>query len=187
MPEADDLALLRDCLAGRPGAWEAFVARFTPLAQWVARRVAAKRGRRLDEAQLEDACQEAFLALSRDDARRLRQFRPERGRLASWVGLVARQAALKHLEMVAGPETVSLTEASAVPAPAADETEALFRQALSAFPGREAFCLRLLVERGLTMTEVARILRVSRQTAYQIRQRSLALLGRELERIRRSP
>lgn len=165
MPDPDD-ALIETFLAGRR---EPFVRRFRPLIAWVVRRAAG-------EAR-EDLVQEAFVALLEGDGRRLRQYRPGMGcRAASWVGLVARQTALKALERERGRREVRLVRAEAIEAPEPGPDTEPLRRALDALPDREALCLRLLVQQGMGAPDVARVLGVERQTVYAIRDRAMERL-----------
>jgi RNA polymerase sigma-70 factor (ECF subfamily) len=91
-------------LAGdEPAALSRFVRRLTPIVQArVARKLLLYRDRagaqRDVRQEVEDLTQEVFLALFADEARVLRDWRPERGlSLANFVGLVAERQALSVL------------------------------------------------------------------------------------------
>lgn len=173
-PEGD-AELVRRCLKGD---WAAFAARFAPLAAWVVRRTAEARGMRLKADEAEDIQQDVFVALFEDDCHRLRQFDPGKGlSAASWVGLVARQAALKHLSRRKGEGTpLPETAAPAQEGAEASESLARLRGALERLPPREALCLRLLMERGLPASEAAAVLKVSRQRVYELKDRAVQRL-----------
>ena len=183
----DDLRLLEHCLRGAPGAWEDFVARFTPLVDWVVRRTIARAGPAPDRARVEDLRQEAFLALCRDDSLRLRRFQPSRGRLAAWVGMIARETVLRHLSKTTSHES-TLLHPETIPAPPAPDGKAdRLCEALEDLPPREALCLRLLLEQDLPGARVATILGVSRGRVYQIREAALARLREALRKSGDSP
>lgn len=141
----------------------------------------------MDTARQEELRQEVFLALFEADARRLRQFDPSRGRLASWIALIARQTVLRHLERRKPPAPGEGIPDPADPSPGPDEAAALseersrLRRALEGLPDREALCLALMVEQALPPDEVARALGVGRRTVYEIRDRALERLRTALK------
>lgn len=80
------------CIEGRPGAWEEFVSRYAPLILAVARR--SLRARSLSPApdDLDDICENTFLAFVKDDFALLRSY-DSRFALSTFVGVVARTQA----------------------------------------------------------------------------------------------
>lgn len=174
MASEEDLRVLRACLEGQR---DDFVRHFRPLIAGALRDMGSRDG-------TEDLCQEVFLALFEHDARRLRQFDPAKGAAASWLGMIARQVALKRLERAeAGPFPDAAAGQAPSPAEQADRREriARLREALKGLPSREALCLALLVDQGLPAGRVAAILRVSRQTVYEIKDRALGRLREALK------
>lgn len=96
-PEAAaDLRLLERCLAREPGAWEAFIDRFGGLFAHVAGRIADRRHAPLSTAEREDVVAEIILECVRHDAAVLRRF-VGRSSLSSYLTVVARRAAVRHL------------------------------------------------------------------------------------------
>jgi RNA polymerase sigma-70 factor (ECF subfamily) len=94
--------LVSRALAGDESALARLVDRLTPVIQArVARVLLCRRPADLRSnlrAQVEDLCQEVFLALFRDGGRVLRSWEPERGlSLDNFVGLIARRRALSFL------------------------------------------------------------------------------------------
>ena len=177
--EASDAALIAACIAGDQ---EAFVLRFQSLVTWVVRRA---MGGHPQEDAVEDLRQEVFLALFQDACRALRGWRPDGGcRPASWVGMIARQTALKVLAKAPRPSS-PMTSDIPVETSSAPDPEEISRlgDALARLPPREALCLRLWVEQGLPAGQVADVLGVSRQTAYQMKDRALSALRMALRKI----
>lgn len=103
MNTEDTADLVRRALAGDPAAETRLVAVLTPVIQArVARKLRALQylsaGGRDVRQEVEDLCQDAFLALFERDAHVLRAWRPERGlSLENFVGLVAERKVLTFL------------------------------------------------------------------------------------------
>jgi RNA polymerase sigma-70 factor (ECF subfamily) len=112
-----DRPLLEACLEGRPGAWEAFVARFSVLFAHVAARTAGRRQIRLSAADAEDLLAEILLECLRNDSAVLRSF-AGRSSLATYLTVIARRVAVRRLvrdleTFRAVPATVPLPEPAA--------------------------------------------------------------------------
>lgn len=84
---ADDQALARAVLEGRPGAFETLVRRHQRLVGHLVQRLVR------DPEDTRELCQEAFLRVHQ----RLHQWRGD-SRLGTWIGRVAWTLALRHLE-----------------------------------------------------------------------------------------
>jgi RNA polymerase sigma-70 factor (ECF subfamily) len=112
---AGDLRLIADCLAGAPGAWDAFVAQFAGLFRHVAGRVAGQRGQHLPAADQDDIVAEILLACLRDEAAVLRGY-AGRASLPTYLTVIARRVAVRWLtrRAAAGEPTAPRAD---VPAP----------------------------------------------------------------------
>ena len=84
--------LVTACIEGRQGAWESFVRRFAPLIFAVARRSLRSRGLSPAPDDLDDICENTFLAFVKDDFALLRTY-DRRYALSTYVGVVARTQA----------------------------------------------------------------------------------------------
>lgn len=93
---AADRRLLDECFAGRPGAWDEFVARFAGLFAFVAATVARQRGRSLAAADRDDLMAEILLECLRNDAAALRSF-AGRSSLSTYLAVIARRVAVRGL------------------------------------------------------------------------------------------
>jgi RNA polymerase sigma-70 factor (ECF subfamily) len=114
-----DRPLLEACLAGRPGAWEAFVTRFSGLFAHVAARTAGRRQLRLSAADAEDVVAEILLECLRNETAVLRSF-AGRSSLATYLTVIARRVAVRRLvrdleAFRAVPATAALPEPAAAP------------------------------------------------------------------------
>ncbi len=94
----EELELLDALLAGRRERWGEFVRRYERLIVSCTLKVLRRYGALFSTEDLDDLVAEAWLLLLRDDMKKLRQYRPDRGfRLASWVGLIATNSAIDQL------------------------------------------------------------------------------------------
>lgn len=91
-----DRDLLRLCLAGAPGAWEAFLERFSGLLAFVAERSAAQRGMSLNAADRDDLVADVMVEILRNDAAVLRGF-AGRASLPTFLTVVARRVCVRSL------------------------------------------------------------------------------------------
>ena len=93
---AQDRDLLRLCLAGAPGAWEAFLERFSGLLAFVAERSAAQRGASLTAADRDDLVADVMVEILRNEAAVLRAF-AGRSSLPTFLAVVARRVCVRSL------------------------------------------------------------------------------------------
>jgi len=79
-------SLLTACLKGEKAAWDAFVLQYSALVYHTIKKTLALYHVPPEDDRVEDLFQEFFLAILRDDFKKLRQFRGEYGcTLASWI------------------------------------------------------------------------------------------------------
>lgn len=84
------------CLAGTPGAWDAFVDRFAGLFAHVIEKSARRRRTPLGAADREDLVADVVLECLRNDAAVLRTF-AGRSSLATYLAVIARRVAVRRL------------------------------------------------------------------------------------------
>ncbi len=117
---AEDARLVEACVGRVPGAWDAFVDRFSGLFRWVVDRTAAQRQLPLSAADRDDLGAEILLECLRNDAAVLRGF-AGRSSLPTYLTVIARRVAVRGL--------LRTLEAGRAPAanapPARDETARL--------------------------------------------------------------
>src|SRR3954471_5720587 len=94
----EELALLDALLAGQTHRWNEFVARYERLIASCVLKVLRRYGALFSAEDLDDLIGDAWLLLLRDDMKKLRQYRRDRGfRLASWIGLIATNSTIDQL------------------------------------------------------------------------------------------
>lgn len=131
-------------------------------------------------ADVEDASQEVFARLLRDDARTLRQFRQESS-LPTWLAYVVRSVC----RQAAGRErgTHSLQEDVAVPPPTEEDLpiEGL-KEAVAGLPSRDQRLLRLFFHEGKKYREIALELGISINSVGPLLSRAIIAARRRLGR-----
>ena len=109
--QADDRRAVHDCVSGASGAWERFVDRFAGLFAFVVDRTARQRGTPLAAADREDLVADILLECIRNDAAVLRAF-AGRSSLATYLTVIARRVAARHLATAKPVRTTDVPEAA---------------------------------------------------------------------------
>ncbi|HXG61592.1 MAG TPA: sigma-70 family RNA polymerase sigma factor [Planctomycetota bacterium] len=165
---------LAACARGDPAAWSAFVRRAAPILRHAVTRTFARHGRSGEEADVEEAVQEVYVRLVKDDYRLLRTFDPLRASLATWLTVVARSAALDFLRRGAAGSPLEGDPPAPPPAPRADPVEV----PAGLLSPRQELVLRMLFDEGKSPKEAASILGVDVQTVRSAKHKALTALRR---------
>lgn len=158
---AEDLDLVRRCVADDKGAWEAFVRRSGPAIRRGAS-LALRKFRVSDPGALENVQQQVYVELLRDGKKALRSFEGKSD-LEGWLAVVSLRTAY-HLLRKRRPEQAlpEFLPASAAPAPGerAERTEFLDRldAAFRKLDPRELRLLRLVFFDKRPYKEIAELL-----------------------------
>ena len=175
-------ALLSGCVNGDKAAWDAFVLQYSSLVYHTIKKTLSLYHVEARQELIEDLFQEFFLSILREDFRKLRQFRGDRGcSLASWLRVVAARLTIDFLRQQ-GLRTVevpdSLPSVQPDPSDSLMDTEQASRlsQALEGLPPRDRLFLELYYRKGLSPEEIAAILKVSVSAVYTQKSRILAKL-----------
>lgn len=182
MARDEDLDLLQGCLAGRPGAWEAFVAAFAPYLATVCRRALARAGLPAGPSEAEDLLQEVFLALWADDRKVLRAYRGQAG-VAGYLAAVAVHRVAREAARPLPPSAEPVSDTTD-PAEALEAAEAasLLRAEISRLPSEARLALALRAE-GAGLREIGRALGTSKDAAARLlAQARVTLQGRLKEK-----
>lgn len=95
-----DLDLLQRVLAGDQPAWTAFCQRYENLIVGCVLRVLRRYGASFTSFDLADLVAEVWVALLRDDRKKLRLYQADRGyQLTSWLGLIATNSTIDQLRL----------------------------------------------------------------------------------------
>ena len=131
-------------------------------------------------ADVEDAFQEVFAQLLRNDARALRQFRQESS-LATWLGYVVRSVC----RQIAGRERGAHPVPVDIPIPPPTEEDLPLeglKEAIAGLPARDQTLLRLFFHEGKKYREIALELGVSVNSVGPLLSRALGAARRRLTR-----
>jgi RNA polymerase sigma-70 factor (ECF subfamily) len=164
--------LLAGCLTRDKAAWDAFVLQYSLLVYHTIKRTFVLYHTDPRSDHVEDLYQEFFLAVIRDDFKKLRQFKGDRGcSLASWVRLVAARLTIDFLrkEEVSPIETsngLSVDQRGSLDSLIDEEQERLLSQALETLLPRDSIFVDLYYRQGLPPEEMAKILGVSVSAVY---------------------
>jgi RNA polymerase sigma-70 factor (ECF subfamily) len=197
-PRTSDDPVLAAYLAGAPGSADRLVATFGGVVrEAIARFLATRRRGQADLA--EDLTHEVFLALLRDDGRKLRTFAGRGGcSFAGWLKVVAVRHAIDHMRRDArfvaldddAPGMLELRRSlrSVDPDPeeaaAGAETAERLADAVARLPPKDRVLVELHLVRGTSLDDVARVLGVTMNAAYVRKSRVLERLRRVLGRAR---
>ncbi len=90
--------LLAGCIHGDKSSWDAFVQQYSALVYHTIRKTFGLHHAKLNVDVIEDLYQEFFVSILREDFKKLRQFKGDRGcTLASWLRLVAARLTIDFL------------------------------------------------------------------------------------------
>ncbi|MEX0774906.1 MAG: sigma-70 family RNA polymerase sigma factor [Phycisphaeraceae bacterium] len=170
---------LRECLAGEPRAWEAFVHRWAGLIHTAVHRVLAGRTRG-DVVELgQDTVQDVFVRLVKNDFALLRSFDPQRASMSTWLTIVSRSTAYDALRKCSLPTEPLSTVHQAVPAPPSDLGDPS-ATSIELPPGllspRQTLVLHLLFDKQWDVPQIARTLNIAEQTVRSTQHKALQKL-----------
>lgn len=192
----EEISLLDRCFQGESAAWDEFVEKyFNPVAGAI-KYILGKYSLNYNDSELEDLTQEVFVALMEQDYRRLRLFRGEKNcSLATYLRVLSARKAIDYLRRK-GREKISLqhyktvydregddhlSEASFCPEEESPETERM-KAIIAGLSPPERLFIHLHFYRELSLQEVAKILKVSPETAYTRKSRLLKKIRLSLKK-----
>jgi RNA polymerase sigma factor (sigma-70 family) len=181
--------LLAGCVKGEKGAWDGFVIKYSPLVYHTIKRTLTVYHAEAASDLVEDLYQEFFLSILRDEFKKLRQFRGERGcSLASWLRMVAVRLTVDALrkQSTANVEVSGFSFVDrADPSTSLNEREETsLLQALSDLSDRDRIFIDLYYRQDLPPEEIAAILKVSPGAVYTQKSRLLNKLRAILAKAR---
>ena len=187
----EDLQLIAKCLSGDRGAWEILVRRFSNLVYQTVRSTFLIKQIPFNKQDLEDLHNTVFLRFFEQGCAKLKLYQGRNGcTLASWIRIVTVRIVLNHLRKkgVDGP----LWEKKKTPVeelswlrgedqgPLARmesaEQEKLVHEGMESLAPRDRLFMKLHVDQGLPVEEVADALQISVQNAYVVKHRAVESL-----------
>ena len=182
---SEEKELLEACLTGNKEAWDAFVERHTDLIYKAILRALKKYSFDRNDQAVADLFNSVFVSLLENDRRKLRQFRWKCS-LSSWVYLIATRVTVDFLRRQTpeplplngdGTDETPLGHRMPDQTPLPDrqlemkELERIAAEAKKQLTSSERLFLELFFERGLSASEVARILNTNPNNVYQMKHR----------------
>lgn len=164
--------LLAGCLKAEKAAWDAFVLQYSALIYHTIKRTFILYHTEPLSDLIEDLYQEFFVSLLRDDFKKLRQFKGDRGcTLASWIRVVAARLAIDFLRKQQ-PSTTEIKDT--IPNGRSDPVDSLIDEEreralsiiLESLPARDRIFIDLYFRQGLSPEETAAILKTSVNAVY---------------------
>jgi RNA polymerase sigma factor (sigma-70 family) len=195
MDQLTDHRILQGCIAGDIKAQDAFVRRFSNLIYQTVQGTLRARNLPLHKPDLEDLHNTVFVRLFEKGCRKLRQYKGKNGcSVSSWIRLIAVRTVLDSLRKA---RTDLLTRREKIVALDAAlnmegeppgqwafmenaERSGLLQKALQALPHRDRLLPKLHCEQGLSLREVAGILKISEGNAYSVKHRAIKRLSAKL-------
>jgi RNA polymerase sigma factor (sigma-70 family) len=191
MDQLADHRILEGCIAGDGKAKDAFVRRFSNLIYQTVQGTLRARNLPLHKQDLEDLHNTVFVRLFEKGCRKLRQYRGKNGcSVSSWIRLIAVRTVLDYFrkartdiltrrEKIVSLDSVLNMEGEP-PGQLAfmenAERSKLIQKGLQALQPRDRLLLKLHCEQGLSLPEVAGILKISENNAYSIKHRAIRRL-----------
>ena len=159
--------------------WNRFVKQYSPLVHSVVNKTIASHSNGQRYELVEEAVQESYLRLIKDNYRLLRQYDPSRARLSTWLAVIARSTTLNILKR-SDSWTILLNENREV----SDYTHSDGTESLEIPEGvltsSERDLVHLSASEGLSEAEISRKLNLSRQTVYNRKSSAINKLRRFL-------
>ena len=171
MPEEEKL--LQACLGGDEQAWNRLVERLAPVVWRLAWRLV---GQTYGRAEAEDALQDVFVKLLKDDCRLLLEYKSELSSLEYYITVIARSAFLSRLRGLKAKAFSRLPEEIEDIRESQAESKQFLDAALGVLAGREREIIELLFGQGLSPREVAEKLVVTEATVRSAKRNALEKL-----------
>jgi RNA polymerase sigma-70 factor (ECF subfamily) len=182
---------LHACMRGDKRAWDAFVTRWSGLIFTAVRHVICKGEPGAADSgsgsgvEIDDATQEVFVRLVKDDFRVLKSFDARRATLSTWLTIVARSTAIDCMRRKRlGTTTLESHHAPTSPAPG--PTQSLIDDAPTDSTGaalpmhlltdRQRLVLGMLFDEGLSVSQAAKRMGVDEQTIRSTKHKALSRL-----------
>lgn len=167
MASAGEEINLQALIAGDKRQWDRFCTLYAPVIQGAARRALG----RTDPSDVQDASQETFIRLCRDDYKLLRQFDPKRAKLTTWVAVIAHSAAIDWIRRKR--PTTPLDEVGERHLAVEDRHVERIIIPDGLLTERQALILKLLYDREMDVGEISKLLQIDAQTVRSTHHKAL--------------
>jgi RNA polymerase sigma-70 factor (ECF subfamily) len=187
----EDRELLSQCLAGNGRASETLVRRFSDLVYRSVQYALVTKHVSFSKDDLEDLHNTVFLRLFEHNCKKLRQYQGKNGcSLASWIRMITVRTVLDHLRkkgvdtMVWQKKRIPLEEVPELKAEEGEigaridneEQKRLLQDGIQRLPTRDRLFIKLHLDQGLSVAEVAETMQLSIGNAYTVKHRAIQRL-----------
>lgn len=187
----EDRRLISKCLSGDRGAWETVVRRFSNLVYQTVRSTFIAKQTSFSRQDLEDLHNTVFLGLFEQGCVKLKLYQGRNGcTLASWIRIVTVRTVLNHLRKKGVDAPLwekRKTPVEELPWLRAEdqgplalmesaEQEKLVYEGMESLAPRDRLFMKLHIDQGLPVEDVAEALRISVQNAYVVKHRAVEKL-----------
>ncbi len=173
----DDLGFVQSCVKGDKQSWDTFVEKYSRLIYTYIRSILKLKGLSVSQENIDDLFQEIFLALVKDDFKKLKTFKAKNGcSLASWLRQVTVNFTIDYIRKLKpvtsleeqDQEGLSLKEilpdTSPLPGEMLMQKERFsqLKDCIEELDTEDKYFLELYIHRGFTLAELEGVLRISR-------------------------
>ena len=193
---AEDRKLLSELLSGSKKASEKLVRQFSDPVYKTIQYTLLARNISFSKDDLEDLHNTVFLLLFDNQCKKLKQYEGRNGcSLFSWIRMITVRTVLDHLrkkglDAISSRKTLIplgvLPEFKDTGSSVLDKIEnqeqmQLFKTALKNLPARDQLFIKLHIEKGLEVNQVAGIMQLSPSSAYTLKHRAIKKLKQYIE------
>lgn len=170
--QEDPTRFLARLTAGDENAWDLFSERYSALVYSVAAGVFTSQKTRPHPEDIEEAVQNTYLRLIKDDFRLLKTYDPTRASLTTWLAVVARSTSLNTYKSLNAlePQCMDVPSHANPVFPGAEERLEIPEEILSP---RERQIMRLSCVEELTAEEISETTNLQKRTVYNCRSNAL--------------
>jgi RNA polymerase sigma-70 factor (ECF subfamily) len=191
----EDRSLLAKCFSGDREAADALVRQFSNLVYQAVQHTFITRHAPYTREDVEDLHNTVFLHLFEHGCKKLKQYKGKNGcSLATWIRLITVRTVLDHfrkkeVEIAIRPKMkIPLDEVYGLKEGGKDalalmeqaEKERLIREGMEKLPPRDRLFMKLHLDQGLSIKEVAEAIQISIENAHTIKHRAIRKLKAEV-------
>lgn len=165
----------KQLVTGNKAAWDTFVEQYSPVIYSVVLKIFHSRTKNFDESDVNDAVQEIFIRLIKENYRLLKMYNPSKASLSTWLTIIARNTTIDIFRQ-RQLNTVSLENNTQNITEPKDSSDFSIDIPLDLLSPRQKLVLKLLFDKGMETSEIAELLNISVQTVRSAKHKALTKL-----------